>query len=222
MTQTEWLEVCRINGVSRETFEKINQYLSILNTWRNQLNLVGPNEWDRIWERHVLDSHQLRKHIPETSQIVDFGTGAGFPGIVLAASASGNGHVTLIESNTKKSKFLLAVLEQTKLPISIINSRIESVDTNSVDFVTARAVAPLEKLINLAAPYLETGAVALFHKGLTYKSELENALQFWKLNYKVLPNEYSSNGVIIKISEAKRDRQILSSTRRRQSKRRRR
>ena len=221
MSKTDWLELIRSANVSRETCEKIDKYLSILDSWRNQLNLIGPNEWERIWERHILDSHQLRKFIPESARIVDIGTGAGFPGVILAASASGSGHISLIESSAKKCKFLQTVVEQTKLPISIVNARIESVDTISADFVTARAVAPLEKLIEYTLPALETGATALFHKGHSYTTELESAQVRWNLDYKVLPNEYSSNGVIIKISGAKRDRQILSRTRRRKSKRRR-
>ena len=221
MSETDWLETICSADVSRETFEKIEKYLTILDSWRNQLNLIGRNEWERIWERHVLDSHQLRKFIPESATVVDIGTGAGFPGIILAASASGNGHITLIESSAKKCKFLQTVADQTELPISIVNSRIESVDNNCADFVTARAVAPLEKLIEYSLPALETGAIALFHKGHSYKSELESAQVRWNLDYKVLPNEYSSNGVIIKISGAKRDRQILSRTRRRKPERRR-
>ena len=221
MSKTDWLELIRSANVSRETCEKIDKYLSILDSWRNQLNLIGPNEWERIWERHILDSHQLRKFIPESARIVDIGTGAGFPGVILAASASGSGHISLIESSAKKCKFLQTVVEQTKLPISIVNARIESVDKISADFVTARAVAPLEKLIEYTLPALETGATALFHKGHSYTTELESAQVRWNLDYKVLPNEYSSNGVIIKISGAKRDRQILSRTRRRKSERRR-
>ena len=215
MSKTDLFDTIRTADVSRETIEKIEKYLSILDSWRNQSNLIGPNEWERIWDRHILDSHQLRKFIPESAKVVDIGTGAGFPGIILAASASGDGHITLIESSAKKCKFLQTVAEQTGLPISIVNSRIESVDEFYADFVTARAVAPLEKLIEYTLPALETGAVGLFHKGHSYVTELESALVRWKLNYKVLPNQYSSNGVIINISGAKRDRQILSRTRRR-------
>lgn len=221
MSKIDWLDSIRSADVSRETSEKIEKYLSILDSWRNQLNLIGPNEWERIWERHILDSHQLRKFIPESAQVSDIGTGAGFPGIILAASASGSGRITLIESSAKKCKFLQTVAEQTELPISVVNSRIESVDKICADFVTARAVAPLEKLIEYTLPALETGAVALFHKGQSYKKELESAQVRWNLDYMVLPNDYSSNGVIINISGAKRDRQILSRTRRRKPERRR-
>lgn len=218
MSKFNWEEVSRNADVSRETFEKILKFLTILDSWRSRLNLIGPNEWDRIWERHILDCHQLRKHIPETAKILDIGAGAGFPGVILAASAVATGHVTLVESNAKKCKFLQTVADQTNLPISIANSRIESASVISTDYVTARAVAPLEKLIEYALPAINQGAVALFHKGQTYKTELEFALKNWKIDYKVLPNEYSSNGVIIKISEAKRDRKILSDSCRREPK----
>ncbi len=215
MSKFEWKDLSRNAAVTRETFAKIQEFLAILDSWRSQLNLIGPNEWERIWERHVLDCHQLRKYIPNSARILDIGSGAGFPGIVLAASATGAGHVTLIESNIKKSNFLQAVGQQTSLPISIIKSRIESLSVIPAEYVTARAVAPLEKLLEYACPALEQGAIALFHKGQTYRSEIEIALSSWEMDYKVLPNEYSSNGVILKISGAKRDRKILSDTRRR-------
>lgn len=208
-------------AVSRETSEKLHQYLKILDEWRVRLNLIGRSEWERIWERHILDCHQLRKYIPESAHVVDIGSGAGFPGVVLASSASSSGKVILVESSSKKCKFLQAVAEHTKLPISIINSRIESVGKIHANFVTARAVAPLDKLIEYVSPLLDTGAVALLHKGEKFKDELENVEVSWKLDYKVLPNEYSSNGVILKISGAKRDRQTLSSACSRQPERRR-
>ena len=195
-------------SVSRETLTKIDKVLNVLDEWRLRSNLIGPREWEHIWPRHVLDCLQLTTHLSGAERIVDFGSGAGFPGLILACQSNPDlgGHVTLIESIGKKCRYLDAAIDAAQLPATVLNERLEDVAPRSVDILTARAFAPLPKLLDYASPWFKKGGIGLFHKGQRWEEELTQAQEKWTLAYQAIPSRIEGSGVILKIMEAKRAR----------------
>ena len=192
-------------GVSRETLPLLEGYVRLLDDWRQRMNLVGPREMDTIWERHVLDSAQMAGLTTAESRIVDIGSGAGFPGLVLACEAkTRGGDVTMVETTGKKCAFLQAVISELSLPAKVVQSRIENAKAERVDFITARALAPLPKLLGYANPWMSKGATALFFKGERWQEELTDASDYWTLRHEAIPSRTSERGVILKIEEAHR------------------
>ncbi len=191
-------------GVSRETLSRLDRLVAIMDDWRVRMNLIGPREFDRVWSRHILDSLQLLPHMPAVQTCLDLGSGGGFPGLILAASAPPPFSITLVESVGKKCAFLQAVVSELDLPARVIQSRIEAIDAFPVDVVTARAVAPLPKLLEYAAPWLENGALGLFHKGKTWHEELDAANRHWQLRHTPCPSLTDPAAVILKVSEVSR------------------
>ena len=143
------------------------------------MNLVGPQERELFWSRHALDSAQLLKLAPAAKRWADLGSGAGFPGLIVAAFLAGEAGVAvhLVESTGKKAAFLRAVAEEAGLPVRVFNQRIEDFGAGEgpYDVVTARALAPLNRLIPYAKPILDRGAIGLFHKGADLDAELAAA-----------------------------------------------
>ena len=193
------------NDVSRETLARLDRVLATLDDWRTRSNLIGPKEWPVIWTRHVADCYQLLDQIPETARVVDLGSGAGFPGLILAAARPA-GHVTMIESVGKKCAFLRAAIDAAGLSASVRQERVESVDPMPADFVTARAFAPLPKLLDYAAPWLKHGATGLFLKGERWKEELTEAGQKWIFAHEAIPSRVGGSGTILIVRELKRGR----------------
>lgn len=189
--------------VSRETLDRLDRVITALGEWRMRSNLIGPKEWPQIWTRHVGDSFQLLDHIPETARVVDLGSGAGFPGLIIAA-ARPVGHVTMIESVGKKCAFLRAAIEAAGLSASVHQGRVEQAPEIKADIVTARAFAPLPELLDYAAPWLCNGATGLFPKGERWKEELTLAQQRWIFAYQAIPSRSGGSGVILNVREAAR------------------
>jgi 16S rRNA (guanine527-N7)-methyltransferase len=189
--------------VSRETLDRLDRVIATLGEWRLKSNLVGPKEWPQIWTRHVGDSFQLLDHIPETARVVDLGSGAGFPGLIIAAARPG-GHVTLIESVGKKCAFLRAAIEAAGLRAAVNQGRVEQAPEIKADIVTARAFAPLPELLDYAAPWLCNGATGLFPKGERWNEELTSAQQRWIFAYEAIPSRSGGSGVILNVREAAR------------------
>lgn len=166
-------------AVPRETVARLETYRRILEEWSDRMNLVGPKELELFWSRHVLDSAQLLKFAPEAKSWVDLGSGAGFPGLVVAAALVGqpSASVHLVESTAKKAAFLRAVANEAALPVKIFNQRIECFGAGEgpYEVVTARALAPLPRLMGYAKPILDRGAIGLFHKGADLDAELAAA-----------------------------------------------
>ena len=164
--------------VSRETFEKLCIFYRTLIKWQNSINLISKSSIKDIWERHFLDSAQLYKYVKDINgNILDFGSGAGFPGMVLAIMGKKNIH--LVESDFKKCVFLKEVAMLTDIKITIHNCRIESLGFFNVDLVTCRALAPLHKLIDYVEAFVRKSSnnnrtlpKLLFLKGKNYKNEL--------------------------------------------------
>jgi 16S rRNA (guanine527-N7)-methyltransferase len=165
--------------VSRETIERLETHKRLLAEWSDRMNLVGPKELELYWSRHALDSAQLLALAPDAKAWVDLGSGAGFPGLVLACfmAERPDALVHLVESTGKKCAFLAEVIERADLPAKVFNTRIEAFAAGPTryDVVTARALAPLNRLIPYAKPILDRGAQGLFHKGADLDAELAAA-----------------------------------------------
>ena len=150
------------------------------------------------WQRHILDSAQLaRFYKPETKKILDVGSGAGFPGLILAMM--GGVHVDLVESDQRKAVFLSTVIRSLNLPARVYNQRIESVPNLSPDVVTARALAPLPKLLKLIENQISPGTVCLFLKGASVEDELTNLQSCPTMIYTTHPSLSGPNGIIVEL-----------------------
>lgn len=195
--------------VSRETIERLETHRRLLAEWSERMNLVGPKELDQFWSRHALDSAQLILLAPEAERWVDLGSGAGFPGLVVAAFLADQpgAVVHLVESTGKKAAFLRAVAKEAALPVKVFNQRIEDFGAGEgrYDVVTARALAPLNRLIAYAKPILDRGAQGLFHKGAELNAELAaagNVLQGGAFQADVLESLSDPRGRIIRVTKA--------------------
>lgn len=165
--------------VSHETLAKLDRYAELLAEWSRKFNLVAKSTLPDIWTRHFLDSAQLLKFIPaKAGNIADLGSGAGFPGLVLAIM--GAPQVDLIESTGKKADFLRIVADELKLNASVHQSRIEDIRGFRADVITARAVAPLKELIVLANPLMKKDSLCLFLKGRNADAELTESAKYWR------------------------------------------
>lgn len=190
-------------NVSRETRADLELYADMLRKWQRSINLVGPDTMADLWSRHFVDSLQLLNAVPEARRIVDLGSGAGFPGLVLAIAlkSKSDAEVTLVESNGKKAAFLRAVIQATAAPARVLCARLETVlPTLPVpEVVTARALAPLEKLLDWTAPLLKSGATGLFPKGRGLDQELALAARCWEIDYQIIPSLVDQHSSILKI-----------------------
>ena len=193
-------------NVSRETFERLEAVLACLDTYRTRLNLIGPAEWGHIWRRHVADSLRLLPFIGKDSRIVDLGSGGGFPALPIACvlTSMGSGHVTMVETVGKKCAFLRAAVKAAELNATVRQGRVENCADIKANIVTARAFAPLPKLIEYASPWLEKDGIGLFHKGERWKDELTAASKAWTFAHEAIPERDGGAGIILKVSEVSR------------------
>ena len=177
--------------VSRETSARLERFVELLLAWQKHTNLIARSTMPVIWTRHIADSLQLLDLAPQAKVWTDLGSGAGFPGLVIACALAGTpgAKVHVVESIGKKATFLRAAVQVTGAPAVVHAMRIEDfVDTapESVDVVTARALAPLPKLLPLAYPLLKKGALGLFPKGQDVASELTEAAKYWKIQSELI------------------------------------
>ena len=196
-------DVVRLTGVSRETFQKISGYLDLLDRWRERINLIGPGEGRHLWRRHVLDSLQLVEQISsEDKSVADLGSGAGFPGLILACAMAERpgASVTLVEKSPRKSEFLRAAGKELGLPVSVLTIRLEDAPGALFDVVTARALAPLPKLLGFAASWLKPSGKALLMKGRDTATELAEAREAWTFDLSILDSQSSPEGRVLKVS----------------------
>jgi len=198
-------DVVRQTAVSRETLARIRAYLAVLDDWRERINLIGPGEGRHLWRRHVLDSLQLLKEIfPTDLRVADLGSGAGFPGLVLAcALAEREGaSVTLVEKSVRKSQFLEAAIAATGLSARVLNQRLEDPPPGErFDVVTARALAPLPRLLGYAHAWLKPSGKALLMKGRDGVKELTLARESWTFEMSSRPSLSSPEGQILTVSD---------------------
>ncbi len=164
------------------------------------MNLVGPDSILDFWNRHALDSAQLLDHAPDAATWADLGAGAGFPGVVLAILLKGrpDAHVWLIDSLGKRCRFLEAVVAELGLPATVINARAETQKLR-VDVVTARALAPMDKLLGYAQPYMTRGALGLFLKGEKAETELQTAWASWRFEADLSVSRSDPRGRIVTV-----------------------
>ena len=195
-------------NVSRETFEKLELLERELRRWQAIKNLVGPATLTQIWDRHIVDSLQLLDLAPEAKTWLDLGSGAGFPGLVLAIAGAERGlAVHLVESNSRKCAFLRHVARLTEAPATIHEARLETIIPQFVgraDIVSARALASLTKLIEWTEPLLKAGTTGLFPKGRDVDAELTEASRSWKLGTEILPSQTDSSARILRITSIER------------------
>jgi 16S rRNA (guanine527-N7)-methyltransferase len=199
--------LARLN-VSRESFAQIETYVELLLTWQTKINLIGPSTIENIWRRHVLDALQLLPLMhSKTEAVADLGSGAGIPGLILALG--GNLRADLYESNGKKVAFMREAIRLTRANARVHQIRLETLEDHlperTPQYVTARALAPLERLLFWAEPLLKRGAIGLFHKGQDVDSELIEATKFWKIG---AINRHASmtdsDGTILEVKEIAR------------------
>ncbi len=208
MNRPEFLKFCKKNDVSRETLERLEIYDKLLRKWNPAINLVSPSTVDALWTRHFLDSAQLLEIMPDhAASWCDIGTGGGFPGIVIAILAHDikrDFRMTCIESDVRKATFLRTVLRETGVAAEVISERIESAPSQGADVLSARALAPLNKLLEFAERHLSQNGICLFPKGARYQEEIDEALKNWCFEITKTPSVTSSDAAILTIGAIKR------------------
>jgi 16S rRNA (guanine527-N7)-methyltransferase len=202
-----------LTPVSRETIERLDRFVAVLIDWQQRMNLIAASTEATLWTRHIADSLQLVTLAPQARTWVDLGSGAGFPGLMIAcalAETLGAG-VHLVESSTKKAGFLREAVRVTGAPALVHAVRIADFVKNppkNIDIVTARALAPLAELLQAAYPLLTTGAQGLFPKGQDVGSELTQAARCWNIQASLVPSVTDPNGRIVCVKGIKRLAQL--------------
>ena len=188
--------------VSRETLDRLKIHVDFLRDWSARHNLVSQRSLDDVWRRHVWDSAQLTAFVPQNAtKIADLGSGAGFPGLVLAALLRERVSVTLYEATRKKADFLQVAAKAMDLEVEIRNVRIEDVPNRPFDVVVARALAPLGGLLDYSQRFCTPRTVCLFLKGQSVAAELTEARKSWRMKVSQHQSMTHPSGVILEIRE---------------------
>lgn len=197
-------------GASVDRMAELDRFRDMLAETNAVMNLVGPDTLPDFWSRHAWDSAQLLAMAPEAKTWADLGAGAGFPGLILAILLKDNpdAHIWLIDSLGKRCRFLSAVVETLELPATVIHGRAEDQKDIAVDVVTARAVAPMERLLGYAQPYMKRGAQAVFLKGERAEEELREARKSWQFTHELVPSQSDARGRIVRIGSLRRVRSV--------------
>jgi len=191
-------EIGKLLNVSRGTLSQLESYLGLLEKWQRRINLVANSTLADAWQRHILDSAQLaRFYPPNTKKILDVGSGAGFPGLVLAIL--GGVEVDLVESDQRKAIFLSTVINSLGLTAKVYNQRVEALPNLAPDVVTARALAPVPKLLKLIENQLSPDIVCLFLKGAKVEDELTNLQSYSSMVATSYPSLSGENGVVLEL-----------------------
>jgi 16S rRNA (guanine527-N7)-methyltransferase len=194
----------RLIPVSRETLERLDAYVALLASWNRRINLVGASTMGDPWRRHILDSAQLLPHLrPRARVLVDLGSGAGLPGLVLAIL--GVPEVHLVESDQRKAAFLREAARMTGTLAVIHPQRAEKVPRLAADTVTARAVAPLPDLLDIAEPFMAPHSICLFLKGRGAEEELTLAAKSWKMRSRLVPSLSDPGGMLLILEALQRE-----------------
>lgn len=208
-------------NVSRETFALYQQWLDLLTHWNKRINLVSPTTLHDFWLRHALDSWQLVKLLPKnTKTVLDMGAGAGFPGLALAIALKNkqdvpeaNGersdrpgiqNVTLVESNGKKCNFLRTAIRELALPATVHQERVENMPPEPYDIITARAFAPLPKLLDYSLPFWGKNTLALFPKGENWQNETKAADKSHIFDLTTIDSQTNEVAKILRITNLQR------------------
>ena len=188
--------------VSRETEARLDCFVGVLTAWQSHTNLIAASTESTLWTRHIADSLQLIALVPNARSWADLGSGAGFPGLAIACALAGRSGVCvhLVESNQKKASFLREAVQATGAPAVVHAVRIDAFIKSTpdrMDIVTARALAPLPKLLDITYPLLKRGAVGLFPKGQDVGTELTEAAKYWNIDAALVPSRTDPRGRII-------------------------
>jgi 16S rRNA (guanine527-N7)-methyltransferase len=199
----------RLSGATPSQMADLERFRLLLAERNEVMNLIGPATVPDFWSRHAWDSAQLLKLAPDARAWADLGAGAGLPGVVLAILGKGTMgfHVDLVESMAKRSKFLAEVVEVLELPATVHNARAENLNL-TVEIVTARACAPLHRLLGYARPYLQGGATGLFLKGQDVVAEMSEAARYWEYEADVVPSKSDPRGRIVRVKRLGRARKV--------------
>ncbi len=189
--------------MTSDTTIRLRLFADLLRYWNATLNLIGANDVATVWDRHIADSLQLATLIPPgTNRAIDLGTGGGFPGLVLAI-ATGVAF-DLIESDRRKASFLRTAILETAASATVHNCRIEDARVAPAPLITARALAPLPRLLPLAARLLAPGGICLFLKGANLEEELTEAAGDWAMVVDRIPSQTSPGGAVLRLSELRK------------------
>ena len=190
--------------VSRETLARLEAYTELLTRWSARINLIGRDTIADLWRRHILDSAQLSAFVPSPAHsMIDLGSGAGLPGLVLAIL--GVPGVELVEADSRKCAFLREAVRITETDASIRPCRIEAMPRHPVDIVTARACAPLDRLLGLAEPFLVRDSECLFLKGERAEEELTLARTNWIMTVSARQSRSDARGVVLRLQQVARE-----------------
>lgn len=198
-------EAIRLLDVPRETLERLEAFVALLKRENERQNLVSRNSIDALWERHILDSAQLVRFAPPMARTwLDLGTGAGFPGLMVALFHPAN--VVLVESRRLRVEFLRTAAATLGIEerVEIFGSRLEAFPSRPFDVVSARAFAPLPKLFDLAERFSTPGTIWILPKGRNAKSELEAAQSSWQGDFRLEPSLTDADGRIVVASQVRR------------------
>lgn len=206
---TDAASFARATSATAAQIADLDRYREMLADWNARMNLVGPATLDVFWNRHAWDSAQLLRLAPEALTWADLGAGAGLPGVVLAIMGKGRPgfHVHLVESMAKRCRFLDEVVQTLGLPATVHHSRAEDLQL-AVDVVTARACAPLSRLLGYARPYLRSGACGLFLKGQDVDSEVAEAAKSWDIELDKVSSLSDPRGQIVRVRRLGRARKV--------------
>ena len=187
-------------GVSRETLARLEAYVELLSAWNRRINLVGPRTIGDVWRRHILDCAQLFPLIPsKTRVLLDVGSGAGLPGLILAIL--GVKEVHLVEADQRKCVFLREAARITQAPVQIHAQRLESCPKFGADAITARAFAPLADLLDQVCQFIEPHSILLFLKGKTVGEELTEARKGWNMWATQHPSVSDPSGTVLRLEQ---------------------
>jgi 16S rRNA (guanine527-N7)-methyltransferase len=190
-------------NVSRETIERLEIYHNHLIKWNQTINLVSRSTIDEVWHRHFLDSAQLWSLCPRNARTwLDLGSGAGFPGMIVAVLADGEKSdlsMALVESDARKCAFLHNISQIIGASATIHTKRVEDVAEKPKDVISARAFAPLVALFEYSEPFLKQNTVLLLPKGKNHEMELTQARKYWTFRLQKIPSVTDPDGVILKI-----------------------
>ena len=191
-----------VHNVSRETSDKLHLYADLLTKWQKSINLVSAKTLADLWERHILDSAQLLSYLPKTPhRILDLGSGAGLPAVILAILS--DHHIEMVESDARKCAFMQTALRETGTKAVIHNERLETLAFRDADIITARAFAPLDRLLSWTQSQHKDGQVFWLLKGRGVNEELTNAARSQKVKSEQFASLASGEGVVLHLRRDK-------------------
>ncbi len=207
MSDSDRAAALRLIPVSRETLARIDAFVKLFLRWQRAVQLIAPADLPKLWTRHIADSLQLVELMPQAKSWADLGAGGGFPGLIIALALGerARGFVHLVESDQRKAAFLREAIRETHAPAKVYAERVESVAKRlaaEVDVVTARALAPLPRLFELAAPFFANGIPALFPKGQDVDNELTEATKSWNIQATIVQSRTHLDGKIVVVERA--------------------